>query len=312
LFGYGTTPDQNPDGLPPALKRVDDQAKRRGVTLSAKDVNRPAMENAMKGGNAWFARNPSDNVRWWTHYYMYGFERYKSFQELVEGSQVKEPDWYNKGVEFLKKTQQADGSWVSPDAPTSNAAIDTAFAVLFLTRSSQKTIKKLVLEEGSLLGGKGLPKDLTDIRVKDGQVVSPQTVQDVEGMLELLEGVEQEELDPTAWAENLTLSNDPATRSQQLTHLSRLVNHENYQVRLSAVKSLSAARDLNSVPALIHALSDPDWRVSKAAVDGLRFVSRRLSGPGLPSAPNPTQVREVQDYWKKWYLSVQPNGQLMD
>ena len=113
LFGYGLPSDQNQDGLPPALKRVDEQARRGGVTLSAKDVNRTAMENAMKGGNGWFARNPANDVGWWTHYYMYGLERYRSFQELVEGSRVKEPDWYNRGVEYLKKTQAANGSWSS-------------------------------------------------------------------------------------------------------------------------------------------------------------------------------------------------------
>ena len=51
------------------------------------------------------------DVPMWTHYYMYALERYRSFQELIEGKVVPEPAWYNDGVEYLQKTQAADGSW---------------------------------------------------------------------------------------------------------------------------------------------------------------------------------------------------------
>ena len=62
-------------------------------------------------------------MSFWTQYYMYGFERYKSFQELVEGQTGKDPvpAWYRQGVEFLRTQQQKDGSWKSVEAPGSSA-----------------------------------------------------------------------------------------------------------------------------------------------------------------------------------------------
>ena len=42
---------------------------------------------------------------------LYGLERYKSFQEAMEGLEDPSPNWYNDGYEFLAKSQAADGSW---------------------------------------------------------------------------------------------------------------------------------------------------------------------------------------------------------
>jgi hypothetical protein len=64
------------------------------------------------------------------------------------------------------------------------------------------------------------------------------------------------------------------------------------------------------VPALIYALSDPDTNVSHAALDGLRFTSRRLSTPGIPENATAEQMRQLQEYWKAWYRSVRPDGGL--
>lgn len=308
LFGLGNTEAELQTGLPSALKPVGDP-QRRGL-FPADRVNRTAFQNTMRAADNWFANNMRFDVPFWTHYYMYGFERYKSFQDLVNGQKVKDPAWYFQGVEFLRRTQQPDGAWKSVEATGSSAHIDTAFAVLFLARSSRQTIEKTLLE-GQLLSGKGLPKDLSDIRLERGQVVSSQAVRDVEGLLKLLEN-EDDELDPTELRDKLILDPDPARRSQQLERLRGLVDHKNYLVRLRAVKALGSVRDLNNVPALIHALSDPDPRVSKAALDALRLTSRKLVTPDLPPDPNSAQVRSIQDYWRKWYLSLQPDAPVPD
>ena len=88
-------------------------------------------------------------------YYLYGLERYKSFQEAMEGIEDLSPKWYNDGYEFLAKSQAADGSWSGYCGPE----CDTAFSVLFLLRSTQKSIKAK-LGEGMLLSGRGLPSNL--------------------------------------------------------------------------------------------------------------------------------------------------------
>ena len=174
--------------------------------------------------------------------------------------------------------------------------IDTSFAVLFLTRSSQQTIKNTLLE-GQLRSGRGLPKDLSDVRLEKGQIVGQQAIQDVEGMFELLGDEEEDaDLDPSVLADKLVLDPDPTKRGQQLERLRRLVDHKNYQIRLKAVKSLGSVRDLHNVSTLIHGLSDPDPRVAKAALDALRFTSRKFVTPDLPPEANPAQLRAVQDF----------------
>ena len=93
----------------------------------------------------------------WVFYYLYALERCMSFRELIEQSAEKEPAWYNTGVEYILKTQRSDGSWMGPEA---NTIADTAFAVLFLMRSTKKSIEKAKsYGAGEMIGGRGLPKD---------------------------------------------------------------------------------------------------------------------------------------------------------
>ena len=299
-------------GLPPALKPVEDQ-QRRGLVSGRTESIALHFENAMRSADNWFARNMRFDVTFWTHYYMYGFERYKSFQELVEGQTGKDPvpAWYRQGVEFLRTQQQPDGSWKSPEAPNSSAVIDTSFAVLFLARSSQQTIEKTLLE-GQLRSGKRPAERSLRHSAGEGQIVSQQAIRDVEDMLKLLGERGRRRPGPVVAGRQTRSGPDPAKRDQQLERLRRLVDHKNYQIRLKAVKSLGSIRDLQNVPTLIHGLSDPDRRVAKAALDALRFTSRKFVTPDLPPEANPAQVRAVQDYWKNWYQSIDPNAAIVE
>ena len=67
---------------------------------------------------------------------------------------------------------------------------------------------------------------------------------------------------------------------------------------------------MSEVPALIYALSDPDLRVVLAARDGLRLVSRRFAGVGMPDTPSEVQKKQAQTAWKRWYKSVRPDADL--
>ena len=78
------------------------------------------------------------------------------------------------------------------------------------------------------------------------------------------------------------------------------------------MRALAQARDLENVPILINALGDPDWRVAKEAQDGLRRVSRRLDGFGLPAAPTVAQRASAQQSWKQWYLSIRPEAEFVE
>lgn len=302
------------DGLPPAVQRVEsEQEKRRKATvIRPTSTSGERIRSTQELGNAWFEANLKIDIPEWTHYYMYALERYQSFRELTEGKAVAEPAWYNEGVEYLRKTQAADGSWRTEKSHNSGQPVDTAFAVLFLTRSSQTAIRKAVLEEGILIGGKGLPKNLANLKMVDGQVVTPQMVRDVDDLLELLAQADDKEFDATQLPGGLTLDEDLTRRTSQLARLRELVSDPDFQKRLAAVKTLGKSHDLDNVPALIYALSDPDLRVVREARDGLRLISRRFHGFGLPPDPTPEQRGAAQRKWQDWYLSIRPDGQLIE
>ena len=88
----------------------------------------------------------------------------------------------------------------------------------------------------------------------------------------------------------------------------RLVRAESFPIRMTAVKILSSSRELDNVPSLVYALSDPDLRIVRVARDGLRFISRKFGGFGLPDEPSREEREEAIEAWKKWYLTIRPEA----
>ena len=84
---------------------------------------------------------------------------------------------------------------------------------------------------------------------------------------------------------DVELSDDPEERAAQIARLERLVRAAKFQPRFVAVKTLSRIRDLDRVPALIYALSDRDPLIRQQSRAGLRFISRKFGGFGLPDDP---------------------------
>lgn len=324
LMGFtaqgGKKPEKMGEALPPAVQAASKKQEEKSRFLRPQHTSRQAVEAARALGNAWFDKNLTYDVDKWTHYYMYGVERYKSFQERVEGTEVPEPQWYNDGVEYLKRTQNRDGSWKTKESHGSGPPIDTAFAILFLTRSSKPPGPEVLLHEGTLNGHHKLPEDLTNVRLKDGKVVAPQMIREMDEWLRLLEDAEDKDFDPDALP--ISPPDDKLTvRTRQLERLRKLVSNDDYRVRRAAVKTLASARELDNVPILIYALTDGDSQVPIYARDGLRFVSRKFRGFGMPDLiikgekvvqPTPDQKLAAAAAWKKWYLSIRPNAELLD
>ena len=68
--------------------------------------------------------------------------------------------------------------------------MNTVWAMLFLTKSTAKTIRKINIQRlgaGTLLGGRELPKDLSSMTVAGGRVVSRPMNGAIEGMLAVLD-----------------------------------------------------------------------------------------------------------------------------
>ena len=300
-----------PGGIPSVLRKVGTRAARSEAYLRPSSVSFTDFQTTAKIGDRWFERNQTYKFPKWTHYYMYGLERYKSFQEIVTGNREAEPAWYNAGVEFLKETQNSDGSWKSLQPAHADKTVDTAFGVLFLARGTKKSITKAI-EEGRTRGGKSLPADLTNIRLKDGKVVDAvEETPTIDQLLAELEGNEANEIS-SAIPARLVLADDPRERAAQVARLRRMLMNGTYQARLTAAKTLGRDRSLDNIPVLIFALSDPDYRISRSARDGLRFISRKFDGFGMPEKAKRNQWQAAQAKWKAWFLSVRPDGALIE
>ena len=79
-------------------------------------------------------------------------------------------------------------------------------------------------------------------------------------------------------------------------------------VRLLAVRALGRTGNLDYVPTLIYALTDPDRDVVLEARDALEFVSRRFDGFGPPDGFTEKQRFDAVEAWKNWYRSLRPGA----
>jgi hypothetical protein len=251
----------------------------------------------------------------WYYYQIYTLERYESFIEISNGSiKDKSPPWYNSVVDELRKFQGADGGW--SDRSRTRAPLSTAFALMFLIRSTQKAVFNI--SSGTLAGGQGLPSDTTNIRVDGTQIKGRPIAADITNMLDILEEDGADDLAEKSLPEDLQLATDPKGRAAQLDRLERLVRgSQSWQARRVAARLLGTSDELRVVPALIFALSDTDPKVWRYARDGLRFISRRFDGMGLDAAPNqpiptPGDVAAAQQKWREWYKTMNPKFVFID
>ena len=239
----------------------------------------------------------------WHYYSMYSQERFESFFAIASNQEDVTDDWYNVGVDKLKANQHASGGWGIQDSTSSPPPVATAFAILFLVRSTQQSI---AANTGTLAGGQGLPKDTTDIKVTGAKISGRPVAAEVGKMLDLLED-DAGDLEGKSIPDDLELADDPQQRRAQLDRLERLLRgSQSWQARRVAARLLGKSEQMRVVPTLIYALSDPDTSVRRYARDGLRFISRKFEGFGLSDQPNKSEIEQAQKLWREWYLRVNP------
>ncbi|MEM6798243.1 MAG: prenyltransferase/squalene oxidase repeat-containing protein, partial [Planctomycetota bacterium] len=245
-----------------ALKRKGEQRRKEAPKLRSNSLNRKGIFAAIKNGAAWMEENYTENIGKYNIYYLYSLERYKSFEEVFTGNQVDEPEWYNNGYKFLKSTQREDGSWNAG----CTAGPDTAFAILFLIRSTQKMLDNS--KGDTMVGGMGLPDFTRGVKVENGQVVVEKARADFESLMEMFDQETDDRLnalakDPTA----LIINGEIDEAGEQ--RLRQVVRGGSPAARLLAVRTLGRTGKLDHVPTLIYALTDPDRQVTLQARDSL-------------------------------------------
>lgn len=299
LFGLLQPGGMEEDTEPlPTGVRFAGQEKRQMPPLKDSQLDRAKLMQAIRDGDAWMNKNYKVSQLEFQLYYMYSLERYKSFESVLSGNNSPEPEWYNNGVEWLKKNQQSDGHWYGG----CGNAVDTGFALLFLMRS---TLSSLGKSEGTLLSGRGLPARLDSIRLSRGELITQRAQTEVDDLVNLLDEEQSAKLD--------ALLNDPAALVGEINEkngrrFEQVVRTGAPAARVLAARALGRSGNLDYVPTLIYALTDPDKRVVREARDGLRFISRKFEGFGLQDNYKDIELRGAIERWKQWYLSVRPDA----
>ncbi len=310
LLGLGELHSDLDSGLPPALRPLKKAAVKKGPVTN---IDGKLIRAAQERGKSWFAKNYKIDPAGFTHYYLYALERGKSFQEAAAGRSVKEPTWYNDGYEFLKKTQKPNGCW---DSQENLEDVNTAFSVLFLLRSTKKAIERAKsYGDGSLLVGRGLPTEVQEVRVRGGQVAPKRLANPTSELIEILTKPDHAMF--AAVVADVELLRDrlkaakPEEKKEQLNRLRTLAATGVPEARITAVRVLSQLRDIDSCPALLSALDDPDWQVVLAADEGLQFVGWKTSAVNLLGDKPDNKARAAaKDRWRTWYLTVRPDAEL--
>jgi hypothetical protein len=287
--------------IPAALRPVESADERAVKKLRPQQLDAAQLFETMRRAHAWMKENYRIDIGVKSYYYLYGLERYKSFQEAAEGAVDPDPAWYAAGYEFLREDQQPDGGWRG----YCGAPCDTAFAALFLLRSTQKSLRAR-LSEGTLLAGRGLPANLSRARLRNGQLIVEQVHTKVDELLSMIDDEDSGMLDDLARDPRQLVVEKVDRRSAR--RLQQLVRGGEPEVRLLAVRALGRSGDLDYVPSLLYALTDPDPRVVLEARDALRFISRNFNGLGPPDNFTDEQRYEALDAWKKWYQSLRPTA----
>lgn len=312
LWGDIAENDTGIAGLPKAVKvyRADENVERRKRATISSGPILAACERMQ----VWRDQNPyRRKEKDWYYYQLYTLERYESFIETAYAEpKDKSPAWYNKGVEELKRYQDPkSGGWIDKTGKGAGPIVSTSFAVLFLIRSTQKAIA--VMGEGTARGGKGFGKDVRNAKLVGGSVKTEPIAQSVDKLLDILDDDNADSLADKSLPDDMQLAEKNPDRAAQLERLERLVRgSKSWQARRVAARLLGKSDEMRVVPALIFALSDPDEMVKRFARDGLRFISRKFEGYGMPDRPTEVQISNAQKEWRAWFLTMRPGFVFID
>lgn len=274
-------------------------------------VSLAALKGSYERGHGWlrskFTARPETP---WTLYYLYGIERLAA---LYGPGFLGGRDWYGEGLAVIAQAQAADGS-INDHSSTPCA---TSFAVLFLVRATAKIvapIKKVpTFGTGLLVGGRGLPDNLADARLKGGTVESRKAKTPVEELLAQLENPTALEVDAQQDQLVEQISTDEIRALVgQTDRLLKLARDKRDEVRRTALWALGRADDLRVVPVLIDALRDSDPGCVVEARNALQFLSRRPVDEPPGDEPTEEQKLAAVKSWKKWYLTVRPYAERDD
>jgi hypothetical protein len=292
-------------GLNPHLTPVADAGPRADYKPAATAAQ---INAAIARGLSWigshFSTADTQTFGKSMYYGLYGIERIGG---LADRQTIGRIDWFEKGAAYIRANQRPDGSWGYP--PYSDD-VTTVWAVLFLTRSTKKSIARLdakKLGSGTLLGGRYLPSDLTTMTVAGGRIISRPMNGAVEGMLDVLEDprVADAQTAVAGILDRYQKQGVAAIRPHK-DRFRRMLRSRDPGLREVGAWALGRSGDLDAAPDLIAAVEDADERVVATARQALQLIGRKIDGPGPEPGATPEQKRAAAEAWRAWYESVRP------
>lgn len=324
----------------PAFQQTKEPPKRKFGVLEEVNVEDLPQEQVANGksavpvadmtrgigrGFAWLNQRWTVNTGRWEYYYLYTLERAAA---LGGFARVGTHDWYAEGAGHLLGRQLEDGSWNGTAG--SGKMGGTAFGILFLIKATGKTLGAPDVGGGLLAGGRGLPDDLSELAMKDGEVVKEKKLGPLDELLKELANTKDFDVADVQAAilEKVEISTPEEREAliQQKDLLLRLVDDPRAEVRRTAMWALGRTDDLKVSRPLINVLKkDNNVDVLIEARNALCFLSRRPRGFGEPESPFYSLAEDadqaardqalaewratVLEKWGEWYRSVQPYEQ---
>lgn len=292
-------------GVNPYLTPIDSAAPNADYRVA---VSEAELNAAITKGMNWISANFNTNntaiFGQSVYYGLYGIERIGA---LSDHQTIGRIDWFERGRAYIRSTQGGGGGWAYPPY---DHAVTTVWAILFLTKSTAKTLRRIEIQRlgaGTLLGGRYLPSDLSTMAVAGGRIISRPMNGAVEGMLDILEDPRVQHGD-SAVAGIAARYNEqgPAALRPHKDRFRRMLADRDPGVRQVAAWALGRTGDLDVVPALIEALKDPDGQVVASARQGLQLISRKIDGPGPEPEATPEQKQAAAEAWRRWYDEARP------
>jgi hypothetical protein len=100
---------------------------------------------------------------------------------------------------------------------------------------------------------------------------------------------------------------DDTSRAQQKAFLQGLMADEEWFRRKVAVRFLAASQDLENVPALLYAMSDPVREIRVEAHNGLRLISRKIDAFPLSEEASMAECLALKAKWTEWFKGLRPD-----
>jgi hypothetical protein len=310
-----------PDTFKGALEQVQiDGRDPRPADKSAPAQIPPETAQMLTRAYNWLVPRfkADNNTTGFRAYYYYSLERMGALANVHEIGQAR---WFDVCADFLLKEQNADGSWKMSSHNDEKA--DTAFAVLFYTRSTGKLLRRTIVPDpiggGLLAGGRGLPDDLSKpVRPTGKKDLGP-----VDQLLAALENPGAINIDDIQQAivEKVQVGDRKALVGQK-DLLVKYIQHPDAEVRRMAAWALGRTDDLSLARNLVGALDDPNLDVMVEARNALCWLSRKPRGlgetddpfEGLPEDASDEQRKaavakwhsDLLRLWGPWYLDHRP------